>query len=214
MESPDQDRILPKSIDEKYWHAIINNDNSYDGTFFYGVQTTGIFCRPSCKSRAPKAENVLIFQHVEEALVRKFRPCKRCKPTGERVPDQEWIYGITDYIEHHYAEPLTLDVLATVSHGSPYHLHRVFKRITGRTPVQYIQEKESLKLGSCLNIPDIPLPMLDAMSVYLTQLILLLYFANTQVSHLHTTAKGMRTYEDESYLQSTQNVTQQGNRVP
>lgn len=141
MESPDQDTILPESIDKKYWHAIIHNDNSYDGTFFYGVQTTGIFCRPSCKSRAPKAENVLIFQHVEEALARKFRPCKRCKPTGERVPDQEWIYGITDYIEHHYAEPLTLDVLATVSHGSPYHLHRVFKRITGRTPVQYIQDK-------------------------------------------------------------------------
>src|SRR6476619_4502108 len=70
------------------------------------------------------------------------------------------------------------------------------------------------KPGSCLNIPDLPSPILAAMSVYLTQLISLLYFANTQVSHLHTTAKGMRTYEDKSYLQSTKNVTQQGDRVP
>lgn len=174
----------------------------------------GYLCRPSCKSRAPKAENVLIFQHVEEALARKFRPCKRCKPTGERVPDQEWIYGITDYIEHHYAEPLTLDVLATVSHGSPYHLHRVFKRITGRTPVQYIQDKritEARKLleHTGLTVTDIGRHVGIPNSAYFITV-----FRNTQVSHLHTTAKGMRTYEDKSYLQSTQNVTQQGDRVP
>ncbi|PQP81704.1 AraC family transcriptional regulator [Paenibacillus sp. PCH8] len=141
MEHPDQERKLPGAIEEQHWQAIVHNDSSYDGKFYYGVQTTSIFCRPSCKSRVPKYENVLIFQQVEEALARQFRPCKRCKPTGERVPDQEWIHGITDYIEHHYAESLTLEVLATASHGSPYHLHRVFKRITGRTPVQYIQDK-------------------------------------------------------------------------
>lgn len=132
---------LPSGIPHEYWEAIMQNDHKYDGTFFYAVQTTGIFCRPSCKSRAPKSDNVLIFQNAEQALAHKFRPCKRCKPTGERVPDQEWIHGVTEYIGKHYAEPLTLDVLAAASHGSPYHMHRVFKRITGLTPVQYIQAK-------------------------------------------------------------------------
>ncbi|MFE6074105.1 bifunctional transcriptional activator/DNA repair enzyme AdaA [Paenibacillus sp. NPDC057886] len=147
-------------IDDKQWNAIIHNDSSFDGKFYYGVKTTGIFCRPSCKSKAPNYENVFIFKNSEEALARHFRPCKRCKPTGERVPDQEWISVVTDYIEHHFAEPLTLDILASVSHGSPYHLHRVFKRITGLTPVEYIQEKrvtEARKMleSTSLTVTDI-----------------------------------------------------------
>ncbi|KOY16654.1 bifunctional transcriptional activator/DNA repair enzyme AdaA [Paenibacillus xylanivorans] len=141
MESHNPYQTDSVPIDEKQWNAIIHNDSNFDGKFYYGVKTTGIFCRPSCKSKTPKYENVSIFNNPEEALARHFRPCKRCKPTGERVPDQEWISVVTDYIEHHFAEPLTLDILANVSHGSPYHLHRVFKRITGLTPVEYIQEK-------------------------------------------------------------------------
>lgn len=141
---------LRHPIPAEYWDAIIQNNSSYDGTFFYAVQTTGIFCRPSCRSRPPKYDNVLIFRDAEQALAHKFRPCKRCKPTGERVPDQEWIYGITEYIENHYTEPLTLNALASVSHGSPYHLHRVFKRITGQTPVQYIQAKRINKAQKLL----------------------------------------------------------------
>lgn len=66
------------------------------------------------------------------------------------MPDQEWIYGVTDYIDKHYTESLTLDILAAVSHGSPYHLHRVFKRITGQTPVQYIQAKRVTKAQELL----------------------------------------------------------------
>lgn len=160
MVSPTKRILNSLSIDEKYWEAIIENDVSYDGIFYYGVKTTGIFCRPSCKSRAPHAENVFIFSDAEEALTRGFRPCKRCKPTGQRVPDLEWISVVTNYIEHHYREPLPLDLLASVSHGSPYHLHRVFKRITGKTPVQYIQNKritEAKKLltGTQLHIAEV-----------------------------------------------------------
>lgn len=145
-----EQNLLHNVIPADYWNAIIHNDNTYDGTFFYAVQTTGIFCRPSCKSRPPNYDNVLIFQNADQALAQHFRPCKRCKPTGERVPDQEWIYSVTEYIEKHYTEPLTLEVLATASHGSPYHLHRVFKRITGQTPVQYIQAKRINKAQTLL----------------------------------------------------------------
>ncbi|MCH1625248.1 bifunctional transcriptional activator/DNA repair enzyme AdaA [Ferdinandcohnia quinoae] len=130
------DRTL--MTDEK-WEAIISNDASYNGEFFYAVKTTGIFCKPSCKSRVPKRDNVRIFQHAEQALAEQFRPCKRCKPTNERLPDHEWIAVVTKYIDKNFNEKLTLEFLAEVSHGSPYHLHRTFKRITGQTPVEYIQ---------------------------------------------------------------------------
>ncbi len=61
--------------DEK-WSAIIHNDASYDGAFYYAVKTTGIFCRPSCKSRVPNKENVLVFDTADAALEKHFRPCK------------------------------------------------------------------------------------------------------------------------------------------
>ncbi|OAB38219.1 AraC family transcriptional regulator [Paenibacillus macquariensis subsp. defensor] len=127
------------SLSEQQWQAIITNDKSYDSQFFYAVKTTGIFCRPSCRSRPPRIENVRTFQTADQALTENFRPCKRCKPTGERLPDHEWIATVTDYIDRNYMEPLTLEILAEIAHGSPYHLHRTFKRIKEITPVEYIQ---------------------------------------------------------------------------
>jgi AraC family transcriptional regulator, regulatory protein of adaptative response / methylphosphotriester-DNA alkyltransferase methyltransferase len=127
-------------ISDEIWQAIILNDATYNDKFFYGVKTTGIFCRPSCKSRAPKKENVLIFQDTDQALSAQFRPCKRCKPTGERLPDDDWLELITSYIDQNFNDKLTLNTLAEIAHGSPYHLHRTFKRIVGKTPVEYIQD--------------------------------------------------------------------------
>lgn len=126
-------------ITTEQWQAIVNNDSSYDGQFWYAVRTTGIFCRPSCKSKAPRPQNVTIFEDPDQALHAQYRPCKRCKPTGERLPDQEWIAVITQYIDQHYTEPLTLHGLAEIGHGSPYHLHRIFKKVMNITPVEYIQ---------------------------------------------------------------------------
>ncbi len=131
----------PDSLADEKWQAIINNDASYDRQFFYAVKTTGIFCRPSCKSRAPKKENVRVFQHPKQAIAEKFRPCKRCKPTGRRLPDDEWVALVTEFIDKHFTESLTLETLADIGYGSPYHLHRTFKRINGLTPVEYIRHK-------------------------------------------------------------------------
>jgi len=129
------------SLTDEKWRAIISNDASYDGQFFYAVKTTGIFCRPSCKSKVPNRENVCTFQNAEQALAAKFRPCKRCKPTGLRLPDQEWVAIVTEYIDKYYMETLTLEILADICHGSPYHLHRTFKRVKRITPVEYIQQR-------------------------------------------------------------------------
>lgn len=143
-----------ESIPEEKWQAIISNDASYDGKFIYAVKTTGIFCRPSCKSKAPKQENVRLFENAERALSAHFRPCKRCKPTGERLPDDEWVALITQYIDSNYNENLTLENLADMCHGSPYHLQRTFKRIKGITPVEYIQQTRMSKAKEYLTYTD------------------------------------------------------------
>jgi AraC family transcriptional regulator of adaptative response / methylphosphotriester-DNA alkyltransferase methyltransferase len=65
--------------EEEMWKAISENDTAYDGIFFYAVKSTGIYCRPSCKSKQPKRENVCFFDTAEQARAAGFRPCKRCR---------------------------------------------------------------------------------------------------------------------------------------
>lgn len=65
--------------EQEMWEAVQNSDANYDGLFFYGVKTTGIFCRPSCKSKIPKKENICYFKSAEQARNSGFRPCKRCR---------------------------------------------------------------------------------------------------------------------------------------
>lgn len=145
---------------EEYWNAIITNDATYDTVFFYGVQSTQIFCRPSCKSPNPNKRNVHIFQTAEQAMQLGFRPCKRCKPLNPQTPEEEWITSIKMYIDQHYMKEITLQQLAQVSHSSPYHLQRTFKRRTGMSPSMYVQRirllhaKELLDATS-LKIADI-----------------------------------------------------------
>ncbi|CAM3813284.1 bifunctional transcriptional activator/DNA repair enzyme AdaA [Marinicrinis lubricantis] len=128
-------------LTEEMWNAIIENDASYDGQFIYAVQSTGIFCKPSCKSRIPRREHVHVFDSAKHALDARFRPCKRCRPTERISPEQEWIEGIAKYIEHHFSKPLTLHTLAEISHSSPYHMQRTFKRMKGMTPNEYIRKQ-------------------------------------------------------------------------
>jgi AraC family transcriptional regulator of adaptative response/methylated-DNA-[protein]-cysteine methyltransferase len=62
------------------YNALLNKDSNYEGIFFAGIKTTGIFCRPSCTARKPKKENVEYFSSVNEALQYGYRPCKVCQP--------------------------------------------------------------------------------------------------------------------------------------
>src|SRR5438552_10354293 len=60
--------------------AYQNRDATYNGLFFLGVRTTGIFCRPTCPARKPLPKNVEYFPTARAALVAGYRPCKRCRP--------------------------------------------------------------------------------------------------------------------------------------
>ncbi|MGL4818680.1 MAG: bifunctional transcriptional activator/DNA repair enzyme AdaA [Bacilli bacterium] len=129
--------------DEK-WHAIITNDEVYNHQFVYAVTTTKIFCKPSCKSRVPKKENVRIFQNEQQAIQNNFRPCKRCKPMNEHLPETEMVNVLSEYIERHFNTHLTLRKLAEIGRVSPYHMHRTFKKVKGVTPLAYVQHVRML----------------------------------------------------------------------
>ncbi|SCA86975.1 Ada regulatory protein/6-O-methylguanine-DNA methyltransferase [Bacillus glycinifermentans] len=136
------------------WRAIVENDSSYDGVFYYAVKTTGVFCRPSCKSRVPHIDNVRIFPNAQKALSEGYRPCKRCNPDGPLLPDEELAERAALIIGERYHEPLTLSELAEMCHASPFHLQRTFKRIKGVSPLEYMSRKRICEAGKLLAASD------------------------------------------------------------
>ncbi len=68
------------TIAADYYDALVRRDADYDGLFYVGVRTTGVFCRPTCPARKPKKENCEFFPNAKSALHAGFRPCKRCRP--------------------------------------------------------------------------------------------------------------------------------------
>jgi AraC family transcriptional regulator, regulatory protein of adaptative response / methylated-DNA-[protein]-cysteine methyltransferase len=85
-----KDRNMQMMPSEKtMYQALVNKDSAYEGVFFVGVKTTGIFCRPSCSARKPLAVNVEYFKNTSEALNAGYRPCKKCRPMefAGSVPD-------------------------------------------------------------------------------------------------------------------------------
>src|SRR3984885_3353065 len=72
--------MLTKENQKEYYRALLNKNNAYEGIFFVGVKTTGVFCRPTCPARKPKFENCEFFKTAQEALLASYRPCKRCQP--------------------------------------------------------------------------------------------------------------------------------------
>ncbi|WP_158734669.1 bifunctional transcriptional activator/DNA repair enzyme AdaA [Alteribacillus sp. YIM 98480] len=125
-------------------------DDAYDGLFFYAVKTTGIVCRPSCKSRRPNKINITFFQTFEEAKRAGFRPCKRCRPDTIRFnPKMEVINDTKAYIQTHYKENITMQHIARHIGISPYYLGRLFKKIALETPRCYL---EKIRINKALQL--------------------------------------------------------------
>ena len=79
--------------------AFLSRDGSYDGVFFTGVRTTGVFCRPACSAKKPREENVDFFPSIRDALVAGFRPCKRCRPMEPSGALPSWLDGLMNDVE-------------------------------------------------------------------------------------------------------------------
>jgi AraC family transcriptional regulator of adaptative response/methylated-DNA-[protein]-cysteine methyltransferase len=79
--------------------AFLDEDASYDGVFYTGVRTTGIFCRPVCRARKPRPENVTFFASSREAILAGFRPCKKCRPLEAVGTPPAWLRGLLEAVE-------------------------------------------------------------------------------------------------------------------
>ena len=128
-------------METTYWQAVLNHDRSFDGRFYYGVLTTGVFCRPSCPGRRPLRGNVRFFENPQQAESSGLRACLRCRPLAISGldPNAERIAKLCRFIEQSIERDSapSLQDLGREAGLSPFHLQRSFKAITGVTPRQY-----------------------------------------------------------------------------
>jgi AraC family transcriptional regulator, regulatory protein of adaptative response / methylated-DNA-[protein]-cysteine methyltransferase len=131
---------------ERCWQAVLARDAEADGTFVYGVRSTGVYCRPSCPSRRPRRERVVFFPGPELAERAGFRPCRRCRARRPDAPDSlaGRIRQACRLIEADPEGRPTLADLGARVGLSPQHLQRTFKRIVGIAPRAYA---EACRLG-------------------------------------------------------------------
>jgi AraC family transcriptional regulator of adaptative response/methylated-DNA-[protein]-cysteine methyltransferase len=121
------------------WKALASRDGRADGSFVYGVTSTGVYCRPSCPSRRPRADRVRFFDSALDARKDGFRPCKRCRPDSVAASTAgiEAVRRVSAFLATHADEPVTLTRLARVASMSPHHLQRRFKAIVGVSPREF-----------------------------------------------------------------------------
>jgi AraC family transcriptional regulator, regulatory protein of adaptative response / methylated-DNA-[protein]-cysteine methyltransferase len=136
--SPKNVELAAATTSDPRWASVMARSSHADGTFFYSVRTTGVFCRPSCPARLARPENVQFHTTREDAERAGFRPCRRCKPDEPSLFEQH-AAKVTEacrLIEASEAVP-TLEELAAHAGISSFHFHRVFKGVTGLTPRDY-----------------------------------------------------------------------------
>jgi AraC family transcriptional regulator of adaptative response / DNA-3-methyladenine glycosylase II len=149
--------------DEIFFEAMRTRDHRFDGKFFVGVKTTGIYCRPICPAK-PKRENVEFFANHTEAERAGYRPCLRCRP--ESAPQSPAWIGKTAIVQRavkmlHVEDAIDLDEneFADRFGVSARHLRRLFTEEIGKTPKQLLFENR-LNLSRKL-ITETRLPIAD-----------------------------------------------------
>jgi AraC family transcriptional regulator, regulatory protein of adaptative response / DNA-3-methyladenine glycosylase II len=157
--------------------ALKARDARFDGRFFIGVTSTGIYCRPVCRVRVPKRENCRFFGHAAQAESAGFRPCLRCRP--ELAPHSvTWSIQDASYILAHQAArlldepeawsegPASVEQLAARLGVSDRHVRRIFEAQFGVSPVQYLQTRRLLTAKQLLADTDLPITQVALISGY------------------------------------------------
>src|SRR5215469_10434952 len=133
--------------DDPRWARIVARDKTADGHLWYSVSTPGVYCRPSCASRAANPKNVQLHDSLASAKATGFRPCKRCNPDGPSfdAENEELAAKACRIIEESEEEP-SLEDLAEAVGRSPSYFHRIFKAATGITPKDYAAAHRATKV--------------------------------------------------------------------
>ena len=141
----------PRITQDPRWAAIVARDKNADGTFWYSVATTGVYCRPSCPSRQANPRNVQRHDSIGAAEAAGFRACRRCNPAGISIAAANAaIVTKACRLIDAAAEPLSLAQLAASVELSPHYFHRLFKQATGLTPKAYAAAGRASRLRAGL----------------------------------------------------------------
>lgn len=137
----------PEPGDDQRYAAIQRRDRAQDGVFVFGVRTTGVYCRPSCAARLARRENVSFHPTCAAAERAGFRACKRCRPNEASQAERqaETVRRACRLLNADEDVPALAAIARRVG-VSPFHLHRVFKQVTGVTPKAYVAARRAARL--------------------------------------------------------------------
>lgn len=145
--------ILPcrYDTDQARLLAVRNREAAADGRFVYAVATTGVYCRPSCAARPARRENISFHPDPAAAERAGFRPCKRCRPNEAPRAEREAALVAKACRAIEAAEEVpALDTLAASAGLSPFHFHRLFRRVVGVTPRAYAAAERARRVQASL----------------------------------------------------------------
>jgi AraC family transcriptional regulator of adaptative response/methylated-DNA-[protein]-cysteine methyltransferase len=134
------DAMISKTEEAEFYAALLGKNPEYEGIFFVGVKTTGVFCRPTCPARKPKFANCEFHRTAQDALLASFRPCLRCKPLSDPNLVSDLVRKLVDAVEEDPSkrwsnrdfEKLTIDASTA---------RRQFQKRFGMTFVQYARAR-------------------------------------------------------------------------
>jgi len=184
------------------YQAMLSRDARFDGHFYTAVKTTGIYCRPVCKVRAPLARNCLFFASAARAEAAGFRPCLRCRP--ELAPAALLPWSTQDASQILAAQavqllgsaetladaPLSVGALAQRLGVSERHLRRILTQHLGVTPSQYRQTRRLLLAKQLLCDTGLPIALVAQLSGFASQR----RFNTAFASHYHLTPSACRRH--------------------
>ncbi len=143
-------------MNEVQWQRVLARDARFDGAFVYAVKSTGVYCRPSCPSRRPSRRHVEFFSSPELAERSGFRACRRCEPRNPRAIDRTVAEVVRACRAAEASDDInTVGALAACIATSEFQLHRMFKRVLGISPKQYLDACRVRRLKSELRQSDV-----------------------------------------------------------
>jgi AraC family transcriptional regulator of adaptative response / DNA-3-methyladenine glycosylase II len=159
---------MPSFDSDAAYLAIKARDARFDGRWFVGVTSTGIYCRPICRVRTPRRENCVFFDTPAQAEAARFRPCMKCRPEVAPGPGLAWTVmdasrtlarQAAHWLDHAAAEEETPSIAALAAHlgVSDRHLRRIFAAEHGVTPLQYVQTRRLLLAKQLLTDTRLPI---------------------------------------------------------
>ena len=146
------------TVHQEYYQALLEKDSRYEGLFYVGVTTTGVFCRPTCPAPKPKPYNCEFFETAEGALLAGFRPCKRCRPLSNPNQVPEFVRALVEAVEANPDRKWRSDDVRQF-HVDPSTARRGFQKHFGMTFVEYARAR---RLGLAMKQIRQGRPVIDA----------------------------------------------------